>query len=238
MQEIDRKWRIILSMNWYKKIKYKIAAQGKRIEWRQEDLQAIEDLLVEGYTMIEIAGAFKINPKVLGFFLSKFKIKDKAQNRRDQWLASLYLLPPEGKGLSIKQIINQYKTHRNEILGALKRLGFEGKVRNAEEASALIPSDSRSRKAKEWFKNNPQWGKEASARQTQRNIEWWKKQGKLKGYLESRPIKQIAIIFLNGLFSRLRKEQGDDSANAVYNKYLQIINNHTYPEDTFIVGTT
>ena len=55
--------------------------------------------------------------------------------------------------------------------------------------------------------------------------------GGLEGRLLSFLTREQSVKFLNNFFHVIRKKDGPQIAGAVYNKYMQIINDHTYPDE-------
>ena len=145
-------------MNWYKR-QLKIA---KRV-WTDEELNKIKSLLEEGESIVQICRLLGTYPKEIKDLNKKYQLVDleKVKRKKSEWIASLYLLPPKGKGLSTKEIKRQYDISRSSIVKALKTLGLEGKIRGRLDDYV---NQQVSQKNKDFRKNNPGANEENSRR--------------------------------------------------------------------------
>jgi len=66
---------------------------------------------------------------------------------------------------------------------------------------------------------------------SERMKQFWRDMGGLEGRLLSYPTRDKAITFLHGFFNKIQKEEGATIAGGIYNKYMDIINNYTYPDE-------
>lgn len=81
---------------------------------------------------------------------------------------------------------------------------------------------------KERYRNNPQLVEEMS----ERSIQTWKDKGGLAGLLTSYPSRQQAIDYLtNFIGNKIQSEGKTRQLYLTYEKYLKIINDHTYPDE-------
>jgi len=58
----------------------------------------------------------------------------------------------------------------------------------------------------------------------------WEARGGLTGQLLSYPTRGQAVTYLNAFIFRIR-EENPQRAGAIYNKYMSIINDHTFPDE-------
>jgi len=191
-------------MNWYKR-QLKIAG-GPRREWSTEELEEIKKLIQKGKSYRYVGEMFKVSPRSIEGLNKKYQWLNKKEEliKKYRWIASLYLLPPEGKGISGYQLRKEYGLSNSDIVSALKFLNKSEFYRFPNDKYVM---EQRSRSAKEW----------------------WEDHGRLEGYLTSIS-KEAAISFLNNLVSNINKTN-NRKAFSVYNKYMQIIENHTYPDE-------
>lgn len=223
-------------MNWYKR-QFKIAMPTP-IQFSDEELQRIGKMLQEGKSFRNIGRIYNVAQKVIMRLNDKYRWRDleKERRERDDKILNLYLLPPKGKGLTAKEISRQTGIRLPSIKNTLKRLGLGDQIRSVSDENKRRWQDPEERakqsiRTRQFFESNPKAGKDHSIRM----LEWWKQfeseeGGKFENRLLSYPTRQRAINHLRGFMGR---EFGTDpqKANAVYGKYIQIINNHTYPDE-------
>lgn len=132
-------------MNWYnKQLKIAMPApSGVNRGWDEEELQVIKELVEEGYSFPQIASLFDVHRSAIQNLNKKYKWKnfEEESNKKDQFIASLYLLPPRGKGMTTKQIYDQHGVGGRTILSILTRLGLADQYRDIGEASRLRFTD-------------------------------------------------------------------------------------------------
>jgi len=133
-------------MNWYKR-QLKIAYSANR-GWTEEELNSIKNLYENGYTSIQIAPLFGVNPATINKMNNKYKWRDfKAEKaERDKLILDAYLLPPDGKGMTTDQIKNQYGAGEPAIKGALKRSNLLHLYRGKSDAQKIRYTDPEKRK--------------------------------------------------------------------------------------------
>ena len=121
------------NMNWYNR-QLKIGMSVKKI-WTNNELEKIKKMLEEGYNYVQIAQLFNVSPPTINSLNKKYKWKDlKAEvDKNDQLIANLYLLPPDGKGMSAIEIARKHGFQYRRIQDALKRLNLFNKWRNISE---------------------------------------------------------------------------------------------------------
>jgi len=114
-------------MNWYKR-QLKIA---KRI-WTDDDLQTIKELLEEGYPLDQIGELVGMSAVTMSRLNKEYGLVDFEAKKieKDKWIKGLYLLPPDGEGLSSKQISKQYGIPIKSIKRALKRFDLLDQYRD------------------------------------------------------------------------------------------------------------
>jgi hypothetical protein len=217
-------------MNWYRKTKYKIAAP---IKWRAEDFPEIKKLLQEGKSINEVSNLTGVPWDVIRRMNIKYQWVDfdKKRKEQDSLIASLYLLPPVGKGLSFSKIFQEYGIQSVTIKKALERMGLSRLLRDRLEAWTPDVRSHHSKMMSDKMLNrwkDPEYRKSKSDQMA----EMWKQRGGLEGFLLLRPSREKAIEYLNQFYSVLMKNDRDkNKTNSIYRKYKQIIDNHTYPED-------
>ncbi len=263
-------------MNWYKR-QLKIA-MPPALNWSSDQLEKIEKMINEGKSFREIARNLGVNFKQIEKLNKKYQWRDTKSDilKKYDLAASLYLLPPGGKGMSAKNIKEQYGITNSTIQKALKRLNLEDKWRGRGEAAKLVDQKGRwndelredaseiqkqrfidniklredaSKRQKQRFIDNPDLRKEYSRRMKQRFIDnpdlrkehsermlkKWKEWGGFEGRLKLAPNRESAVAILRNFIGAMRNKPNNpmDTSTAVniHNFYLQIINEHTYPDE-------
>ena len=218
-------------MNWYNR-QLKIA---KRV-WTEDELGKIRKLLEEGKSSYAIGKLFGVNSNAILYLNKKYKWIDfeKEKLKKDKLILGLYLLPPDGHGMPAKQITKEYgyEFSGRRIYKALERSNLTQYWRGQSEA------------AKKKYKDNPELGKQFGdfMRQKYKNDPDLRKQisdsmkktikdiGGLAGMLLNCSTRDKAISMLNYNVKRIGREDSQFAFNT-YTKYIQIINNHTYPDE-------
>ena len=191
---------------------------------------------------------------------------------KDKQIAYMYLSPPEGLGMTMKDIAEQYLGHSSHMVvrQSLIRSGLGDKIRTRDESANLSGGLERQRqRTKEWWANPENREKhtqklreiarrpENRQRASERTQKWWdenewakeywsemlspimkKRWEEMPGepgekfgiYLTMMDSREKAISCLNG-FVGSKYRQDPEYASAIKNKYMQIINNHTYPNE-------
>jgi len=201
-------------MNWYKK-QLKIAFAAPR-GWSSKELAEMERLVNQGKSFLSIAKMFGVNSHTIERLNKKYQWRDLVEYRRkkDEYLASLYLLPPRGKGMTAQQITKQYGTNLTTVFKALERLNLLDQWRGRSEA------------ARKKFIDHPELVQEHSIKMKQRIEDM----GGFEGMLLNCSTRDKAIAMLNHNSRRIGGESSERAFN-VYNKYKQIIDNHTFPDE-------
>lgn len=205
------------------------------IQWSEEDLEKIKSLILQDKSFRSIASLFGVGDVTIANLNKKYKWKDLKADRlkKDNFIASLYLLHPDGKGMSAKAIAAQYGINPSTTMQALRRLDkldfWRGQSEAQKQKYIYDPDSARvhSEKLKQVHKDRPEIGEQQSIRMK----EYWDEIGKLEGLLLSYPTKEQAVKWLNGFYHRLLKMNKIETANQIYNKYMKIINDHTYPDE-------
>jgi DNA-binding CsgD family transcriptional regulator len=136
-------------MNWYKQSQ----SIGKR--WTLEDLQVIRELLEEGHSSRQIAKLFEVAHSTINTLNNKYNLKSfpkKQLNRikpMEDKIKELYLLPPDGQGLSAMEVGRQLDISPTTVRKVIGNLGLD--VRGGAEAW----DDDRREQTSERFKK--QW---------------------------------------------------------------------------------
>ena len=85
-----------------------------------------------------------------------------------------------------------------------------------------------SNREKQRYIDNPELREQMSKIHKQRFIDY----GGWEGYLKLQSTRSKAIQLLNNLIHMIIKREGrTNNSYRVYNKYMNIINNHTYPDE-------
>jgi transposase len=202
-------------MNWYNR-QLKIAMPPRR-EWTDEELDRIKEMILDGQSLRSIAKIFGVYRGVINALNKKYKWKEfanKVPNRVEkmgEMIKELYLLPPEGQGLSAREVGRRLGISHRSVTDYLIRNGMGEYVRDL-----FGQYDAPGRR------------EEISNIQKKR----WDEIGGLEGFLTSRDTRQEAIGFLNNFIGNQKKIRGQTKQiYLTYNKYMQIINNHTYPDE-------
>lgn len=272
-------------MNWYNRhIKL---AMPRAIEWTNEEMEKIKQLLEEGKSFDYIADLFGVSSRTIRninknnglvkSFLSKGKLsKEKideivyfyengssVRELSEAYDASsyqiIYALKKRGvydfgrrfeerkvdvaeenkndilkkyrAGFGVKELSREYGETRGAIYNHLRNNNIH--IRNREEQLNMDHYiQNASEKQRQFIKNNPQAAREHS----RKLLEWWRQFGeepgeKLTNRLLSFPTRQQAINMLRGFAGRLDKDPSLGNGRAVYTKYMDIINNHTFPDE-------
>jgi len=136
-------------MNWYKQ------AQNISKRWTSEDLQVIKELLEEGNSIRQIATLFGVAHTTINKLNRKYDLKSfpkKQPNRikpMENKIKELYLLPPDGQGLSATEVGRQLDISPTTVLKMIADLGLD--VRGGTE----YWDDVRRKQTSERFKK--QW---------------------------------------------------------------------------------
>lgn len=210
-------------MNWYKRAQYKIAFP-KIVNWSEDDLQVIKSLIEEGYSYNKIADLVGVSSTSIAQLNKKHRWRERIERgeqgsmedirknilEKGRQMVDMYLLPPRGQGMTLKNIAIQFNSSTNRIKDYMKRTGL------------IIDEEFRSKE-------------ETDKGHSGRMLEWWKQfEGedgeKFKNRLLSYQIRQQAI---DNLFVLINKEKitNPGKASALYNKYMPFINNYTYPDE-------
>lgn len=207
--------------------------------WTQEELDYIKKLIEEGKSFRSIAKIFGVISNTITALNRKYKWRDfdKERDNRDEKILELYLLPEDGgRGLTKTEVQKRLRVSKPTIDEALRRFGFEDKIRGQSEENVRRWSNPEEREKQrsritQFYENHP----EAAAIHSQRMIEWWDQFGtergeRLKNRLLFSPSRQQAINILSSFVSSVR-ESNPQKASAIYNNYIKIINNHTFPDE-------
>ncbi len=200
-------------MNWYNR-HIKIAAPKRG--WTNEELAEIENLINQGKSFLSIAKMFGVSSHAIDGLNKKYQWRNLVEERkkRDTSIANFYLLPPRGKGMPAKKITKQYGFTRLTIFQALERLNLLDQWRGPLQA------------AQKRYQDNPELVQEQSIRMKQKVEEM----GGFEGMLLNCSTRDKAIAMLNHNVKRIGKEDSGRAFNT-YNKYIKIIENHTYPDE-------
>jgi len=115
-----------------------------KYKWREprkplspEQIEEVKKHVLEKKPLYEIASMFGVSDGVIESLNKKYKWRDfeKEKKEKDKFIIGLYLLPPEGKGMSAKQIRDQYGIFNRRVHIALDRLGLSDKWRSGHEAA-------------------------------------------------------------------------------------------------------
>jgi len=187
-------------------------------------------------------------------------IAEEKLRKKYEYITGLYLPSPKGKGLSLTQIEREYGVAAKTVIKALKELGlYEEFFRRPSDAnrhryeSNPELGENHSRRMKEIHRNNPGMAEQHSQFMKQLFIDeperanefgnriksWWKQfedeggGNKLQNRLKSFPTREQAINSLKGfVMSKRSKNPNEDlESMAIYNKYMKIINDHTFPNE-------
>lgn len=204
------------------------------IEWSQEDLEKMKKMLEDGYSYKKISKFFGIGDLTVKKTNEKYKLVDmvKLRDKKDKHILNLYLLPPDGKGMSAQSMQKQYGINPVSIQTVLRNSGLSNKWRGQSEAQ------------KQKYINNPDAALEQSNKLKQRHIdrpelavehskfmkEKWKEWGGMEGLLLSYSTREQAINWLKGFVQRLY-DTNPQAASGINAKYMKVINNHTYPDE-------
>lgn len=238
-------------MNWYNR-QLKISQRKGRV-WTNEELEKIKNMFEQGFSQTQIASFFGVSAQPIKNLNKKYKWKNFKADRSkyDSFLADLYLLPPKGKGMSAKQIYKQHGFSTGKLYKALERLNLLDHWRGQSDAQKhmnLTNPDAAKEKSntmKQRFIDNPELREELSRFQkqkfidnpdlreeySQRMTQQWKDIGGYEGKLKSTSTKEQAINLLNNLMKIIIRDEGGRKSFNTYNKYMNIINNHIYPNE-------
>jgi hypothetical protein len=221
-------------MNWYnRQLKIAMLREGRiQREWSEEDLQTMKKLIEKGKSFRDIAIFFNTVHSTISQLNDKYQWRDikSEKMKKNKMIADLYLLPPDGKGLLGNEIKEQYGFDAATIFRALKALGLEDHYRGKNDPYS-------EGKRREKIQN---WNADPSNKQmiSEKIKRWWDQFGteqgeRLKNRLLSYPTRQQAMNHLSGFVGSQNYDLNYDSkkTNAIYTKYQQIINNHTFPDE-------
>ncbi len=91
-----------------------------------EQIEQIRQLVLDKKPFREIGKMFGVSKTTIQNLNNKYKWRDikKEKEERDRLIADLYLLPPDGQGMSAIEITRQYGFNYKTIREALKRLNL------------------------------------------------------------------------------------------------------------------
>jgi transposase len=239
---------------------YTIRDLSLKYKWREprspfspEQIEKIKRLVLNKISFDEVGRMFGVSGSTIQHLNKRYRWRDikTEKDDRDKMIVDLYLLPPEGKGMSMNAIAKQYGIYPRTIQEALKRLGLSHKLRDISEELTRIHelhpeiSQQQGEAVRRRYIEDPQLRERASEREKQKYIDNpeiagrisetvknnWENMGGLEGRLLSYPHRSQAVNFLMGFVFRKREMGELDAANRIFGKYMQIINNHTYPEE-------
>lgn len=237
----------------------KIASAPRILSESEQD--SVRDMLEEGYTLKSIADLLGFNPKTIVKLLKRYginpkEIYDRRMGEKKNKIKKLY---EEGKNVAeISRLMGEkYET----IMDHLKRMGAyitqskmpppleftENEIRTIDmlyEKGVPITEiakqfGTRKDRLITWFNNtgrsrkskkeqfNTQYSRD---KRTQITKDFWERVGKLEGYLISLPSRPQAENYLNGVVNRMWNTN-PQKASAIKRKYMEIINDHTYPDE-------
>ena len=183
-----------------------------RLNFLREDIEDIRGLVEDGYSFEKISNLLNFSMESIRRLNEKYKWRNYDDNLLEKYkrIASLYLLPPDGKGMSQKEISEKEKIHSSLIFRSLKRLGLSDKFRCGSEL----------------------WTPKRKETQSKIRLKWWEEQGGLGFFLKNHYTnRDDAVNYLNGLVIRMKNLGNDAKAFNTYQKYMEIINNHTFPDE-------
>ncbi len=131
----------------YLSLKYKWREPRK--SFSPEKIEEIKQLVLSKKPLYEIASMFGVSDGVIESLNKKYKWRDyeKEKAEMDRFIVDLYLLPPEGKGMSSKQIRDQYGIFHRRVWTALDRMGLSDKKRGmSEEVKRIYEENPEKRK--------------------------------------------------------------------------------------------
>ncbi len=229
---------VVASMNWYKK-QLKIAKDIRPVrKWTSEELEQIEELVKKRIPFIQIAKMFDVNKKNILNLNKKYKWRDIKKEREDydKRVADLYLLPPFGKGLGVKEITEQTGINSKSVYNALKRLGLEDKIRDGSYAqnkrwSNPEEREEQSKRQKQFYKDNPEVKEQQRERMQQRYIdnpglreehskfmtEFWKDNPEGREERSKKTKQQFEDISQRERLSRIQKQRYIDNPELAKN---------------------
>ena len=223
----------------------------------EDDFKKIKELLENGKSTTEVGELFGLSKKQFFYLNKKYKLVDfyDLKMKKYKWLASIYLLPPDGEGMPAAQIYKKYGISSDVVMLALQKLGlmkhWRGKAESQRKRNIDNPDEleARNNKIRQVYKDNLEIGVERGKKLKQlyideperkeylskRMTEWWKQfeaedGGKLENRLLAFPNRQKATNFLNG-FVGSKYQTNPKKASAIYQKYMPIIDNHTFPDE-------
>jgi len=213
-------------MNWYKR---QLKTSADKRTWTEEELDRIKKLLEKGYSYTDIAEMFHVSRPAISYLNKKYKMVDRSpffdkKLKEDEFISSLYLLPPYGEGMSAKDIREQYGFTAKKVMSALKRLGKIDEWRDRKDMWNDELRDHQRQNMLRRFEEG--YGEELSPKLQ----DYWDRIGRLGGFLTSYPTREQAIAWLENFKARNYIENPQKTM-ATYNKYMRIINNHTFPDE-------
>jgi len=117
-------------MNWYNRIKLADRPKTDLTPYYKE----VIDFFNKGYNIKQIVKEVSIGEGAVYKILrdNNLSFEKRRQEKReemDKKISKLYLLPPEGKGMSTIEIGSQLGISATTVIAALKRRGYEDKIR-------------------------------------------------------------------------------------------------------------
>ncbi len=204
------------------------------IEFSPQDLQNIKKMIDDGISIPKIADFYNVSKHTIYNLNKKYKWIDidEEREKKDKLIANLYLLPPKGEGWTAAKIQERHGISLGGIKGALERLGLLDQYRSnpAAQKQKYIDNpelkEELSRIQKQRFIDNPELRRQMS----QQMLDFWDRVGRLEGFLLSYPTREQAVSWLEKFKWRNYKNSPQRTMGA-YNKYMKIIENHTYPDE-------
>lgn len=200
----------------------------------KDQIDEIAYFYENGVSVRELSEAYNITLNQVGNILKKknifdisrkyeeYKVDVRDENKGD-------ILRKYREGYGVKELSREYGESIRAITSFFENNNIH--IRSREEQYAMEHfRQNASEKQKQFNRNNP----EAVHEHSRKMLEWWKQFGeesgeKFKNRLLAYPTRQQAMNHLMGFVGS--QNEDPKNANAIYTKYINIINNHTFPDE-------
>ena len=166
---------------------WKVIRQPNSRKLSDNDIALIKDLVEQGRPIKEIANSFEVDISNIYYLIKhrgwKFNRNQRTYEeiiQKDKEIASLYLLPPLGQGLTAREIARRLDIRQEEVPNALRRMGLESHLRNRSEVNSSLWNDPEYRKKMEERNIDPLYVKNMS----EKHKKIWEKRKTEPGYID------------------------------------------------------